>query len=75
MRQYEFDIDMPDDEEEAYQGPDGYTEGDDNVLELEIRRDDNTERSRTLGNTTIAQILRCKRLAAAAAALLSRHIY
>ncbi|KAG6380983.1 WD40-repeat-containing domain protein [Boletus reticuloceps] len=36
MPEYEFDLAMPeDDDDEAFDGPDAYLEGDDNVLELE----------------------------------------
>lgn len=65
MPQYEFDIDMPSDDDEAYYGPDAYLDGDDNVLELEIGQDRipaHSQRDPT-GNS-IAQILRCKRITA-----------
>lgn len=64
MPEYEFDIDMPDDDDEAYDGPDAYLDGDDNVLELEIGQDDMSDHpEESHGNTAIAQILRCKSLA------------
>lgn len=52
---------MPsDDDDEAYDGPDAYLDGDDNVLELEIDQDNISARSEDPGSTAIAQILRCK---------------
>lgn len=64
MSEYEYDIDMPsDDDDEAYDGPDAYLEGDDNVLELEAHQDNFSPHSDDLGSTAIAQILRCECLA------------
>ena len=64
MPEYEFDIDTPSDDDEAYDGPDAYLEGEDNVLELEIGQDDIPARSQDPSRTAIAQILRCMCLAA-----------
>ncbi|KAI9570371.1 WD40 repeat-like protein [Boletus coccyginus] len=58
MQAYEFDIDVPSDDDEAYDGPDAYLEGDDNVLELEIGQDDIPAHSHGVSSTPIAQILR-----------------
>lgn len=76
MQAYEFDIDVPDDDDdEAFDGPDAYLEGDDNVLELEIGQDDIPAHSHGASNSPIAQILRCKYLAKASPVkLLSRLI-
>lgn len=64
MPEYEFDIDMPsDDDDETYDGPDAYLDGDDNLLELEVSQDDVSPHSDDPGSTAIAQILRCKCLA------------
>lgn len=63
MPEYEFNIDMPSDDDEAYGGPDAYLDGDDNVLELEIGQDDASPHPEDPGSTAIAQILRCKCLA------------
>ncbi|KAF9245903.1 WD40 repeat-like protein [Melanogaster broomeanus] len=50
---------MPSDDDEAYEGPDAYVEGDDNVSELEVGQDDLEAQSRNGGSgATIAQILR-----------------
>lgn len=60
MRRYEFDIDFPsEDDDEAYDGPDAYPEGDDNVLELEVSRGDVSFPADEAGSNSITQILRC----------------
>ena len=64
MAEYEFDIDMPsDDDDEAYGGPDAYLEGDDNVLELEVGHDDFFPPGDDTGINAL-QILRCRRFVA-----------
>lgn len=76
MPRYEFDIDMPSDDDEAYDGPGAYLEGDDNISELEIVQDD-PEIFTHHRSLDIAQIFRCKhpRCVALPAPLLSRFIY
>ncbi|KAG9314168.1 WD40-repeat-containing domain protein [Chiua virens] len=60
MPEYDFDMDVPSDEDDAYDGPDAYLEGDDNILELEVDQDTNPSHiaSDDPGSTAIAQILR-----------------
>ncbi|KAF9229038.1 WD40 repeat-like protein [Gyrodon lividus] len=53
-----FDLDMPSDDDEAYEGPDAYVEGDDSVLELEIVQDDLPAQSQNGGSAAMSQILR-----------------
>lgn len=55
------DFDISDDDD-AYEGPDAYLDGDDNPLELEIDQDDNSTHSeeQPRQGTAIEQILRCK---------------
>ncbi|KAF8846158.1 WD40 repeat-like protein [Paxillus ammoniavirescens] len=50
---------MPDDDDdEAYEGPDAYLEGDDNVLEFEIGQDDLQPQAQTSTTPALTQILR-----------------
>ena len=62
MSEYDFDIDTHPDDDEAYDGPDAYLEGDDNVLELEIDQDDIhiPAHPQDPSRIAISQILRCK---------------
>ena len=57
----EYDFEMLEDEEDSYDGPDAYVDGDDNVLEFENLRESSREhRGTPRESSSFSQILLCE---------------